>query len=235
VHFGAVRAVDGVSLTLHTDEVMGLIGPNGAGKTTLLNAMSSFTRPTSGRIHLDDVDATSWSPEDLVRAGVARTFQNVAVFRTLTVFENVEVAALAGSTGRRDARERAAEVLDLLALARVSDVPAGAVSHGDQRRVGIARAIALKPRFLLLDEPAAGLNDYESADLVATIAQVREALECGVLLVEHDMHVIMSACDRIHVLDYGKSLAEGDPASIRSNPSVVSAYLGTTGVEAAGR
>jgi branched-chain amino acid transport system ATP-binding protein len=232
VHFGGVRAIDGISLTVHTGEVLGLIGPNGAGKTTLLNAMSRFTPPTAGRIFLDQIDVTKSTPEALVRAGVGRTFQHVAAFRTLSVYENVEVAALHAVRSRKDARMRTEEVLSLLALGRIAGLRAGEVAQGDQRRVGIARAIALKPRFLLLDEPAAGLNDYESRELVETIAMVRLKLGCGVLLIEHDMHVIMGACDRIHVLDSGKSLADGDPASIRADAAVIAAYLGTTATEA---
>jgi len=233
VHYAGVRAVDGVDLELRQGEIVGLIGPNGAGKTTFLNAISGFVRLTAGRLTIGDQDVTGWTPQRLVRQGLARTFQEVATFPYLTVFENVEVGALGAGLRRRDARRRARELLDTLGLAHHSNQLAAALPHGDERRVGIARAVAVQPRFLLLDEPAAGLDDTESRDLIATIGQLRNDLGCGILLVEHDMRIIFSVCERIQVLDYGKTIASGTAEEIRANERVVAAYLGAKGAELA--
>ncbi len=233
VHFEGVRAVDGVDLTLERGQIMGLIGPNGAGKTTFLNAVSSFVGLTAGRVILGDVDVTGFSPERLAKQGLVRTFQDVATFPALTVFENVELGALGAGLSRRKGRDEAKDRLDLFGLRRLATVPASALPHGEERRVGIARAVACAPRFLLLDEPAAGLDDVESLQLADTIAAIREQLSCGVLLVEHDMRIIFRVCERIQVLDYGKSLAVGSPDEIRQNKQVVAAYLGQKGAQIA--
>jgi branched-chain amino acid transport system ATP-binding protein len=233
VHFEGVRAVDGVDLTLERGQIMGLIGPNGAGKTTFMNAVSSFVPLTSGKVILNGVDATGWAPQRLVRHGLVRTFQDVATFSGMTVFENIELGALGAGLTRRQARSRAWDSLEALGLAHLARVPASALPHGDERRVGIARAVAVGPKFLLLDEPAAGLDDAESLALTESIARLREELGCGVLLVEHDMRIIFRACERIHVLDYGKSIAVGEPAEIRTNKAVIAAYLGVKGAEIA--
>ena len=233
VHFEGVRAVDGVDLTLERGQIMGLIGPNGAGKTTFMNAVSSFVPLTAGRVVVDGVDMTGAPPHRLVACGLVRTFQDVATFPGLTVFENVELGALGAGLSRREARVRAWELIDSLGLRARARLPASALPHGDERRVGIARAVAVGPKFLLLDEPAAGLDDAESLALTEAIARLRDELGCGVLLVEHDMRIIFRVCERIQVLDYGKSIAVGSPEEIRTNKQVVAAYLGARGAEIA--
>jgi branched-chain amino acid transport system ATP-binding protein len=233
VHFEGVRAVDGVDLTLEQGQIMGLIGPNGAGKTTFMNAVSGFVPLTGGAVALDGLDVTDWPPHRLVAKGLVRTFQDVATFSGLSVFENVELGALGAGLSRRAARRRAWELIDGLELRHVARLPAGALPHGDERRVGIARAVAVAPKFLLLDEPAAGLDDVESRALTDSIASLRDQLGCGVLLVEHDMRIIFRVCERIQVLDYGKSIAVGTPDEIRTNRRVVAAYLGAKGAKLA--
>jgi branched-chain amino acid transport system ATP-binding protein len=233
VHFEGVRAVDGVDLTLEQGQIMGLIGPNGAGKTTFMNAVSSFVSMTAGRVWLGEHEVTGWSPQKLVRSGLVRTFQDVATFPALSVFENVELGALGAGLSRRAARERARELIEGLGLTRLARMPASALPHGEERRVGIARAVAAGPRFLLLDEPAAGLDDAESLGLTQTIARVRDDLGCGVLLVEHDMRIIFRVCERIHVLDHGKTIAVGSSDEIRTSKQVIAAYLGQKGAEIA--
>jgi branched-chain amino acid transport system ATP-binding protein len=229
VWFEGVRAVDGVDLTLEKGQIMGLIGPNGAGKTTFMNALSHFVRPTGGTVHMDGRDVTGWSPQRLAKNGLIRTFQDVATFPSLTVFENVELGALGTGLSRRKARARARELLAGLELDYVADLPASALPHGEERRVGIARAVAATPSFLLLDEPGAGLDDSESRELAETVAELRKQLGCGVLLVEHDMHIIFTVCERIQVLDYGKTIAVGSPEEIGANDAVIVAYLGQKG------
>ena len=226
VHYAAVKAVDGVDLTLQRGQIMGLIGPNGAGKTTFMNAVSGFVPLTAGTVYLDSLDVSSWPPHKLVNEGVVRTFQDIATFPELSVFENIELGALGAGLNRAKARQRAEDLLERLELTHLTDLAASALPHGDERRVGIARAAALSPTFLLLDEPAAGLDDEESAALARSIAELRDELGCGVLLVEHDMHVIFGVCERIQVLDYGKTIAVGSPAEIQANPEVIAAYLG---------
>jgi branched-chain amino acid transport system ATP-binding protein len=233
VHYAGVRAVDGVDLELKQGEIVGLIGPNGAGKTTFLNAISAFVPLTAGQLSIGEVDVSGWAPQRLVRHGLARTFQEVATFPQLTVFENVEVGALGAGLKRREARARARELLDKMGLGHHADQLASALPHGDERRVGIARAVAVQPRFLLLDEPAAGLDDAESHDLIGTIGNLRDELGCGILLVEHDMRIIFGVCERIQVLDYGKTIATGTASEISVNERVVAAYLGAKGAELA--
>jgi branched-chain amino acid transport system ATP-binding protein len=233
VHFEGVRAVDGVDLTLERGQIMGLIGPNGAGKTTFMNAVSSFVHLTAGRVLLGGLPVTSWKPEQLAKSGLVRTFQDVATFPALSVFENVELGALGAGLSRRRARARTTELLAKLGLRHLAGLRASALPHGEERRVGIARAVASAPRFLLLDEPAAGLDDDESLQLAETIADIRNDLGCGVLLVEHDMRIIFRVCERIQVLDYGKSIAVGTPDEIRRNKQVIAAYLGQRGAQIA--
>jgi branched-chain amino acid transport system ATP-binding protein len=225
-----VRALDGVSLALHRHEVVGLIGPNGAGKSTLVNVLSGFDAPTAGRVELGDQDVTGWSPHRRGRAGIARTFQHSRSFRGLSVRENVELAALGVGARPRVARSRADGLLELLGLADSAEAPAGTLAHGDERRLGVARALATEPAFVLLDEPAAGLPESEVPEFAAVVRSVREEHDAGVLLIDHNMALVMEVCDRIHVLDQGRTLAEGSPAEIRGNLDVTSAYLGESAV-----
>jgi ABC-type branched-subunit amino acid transport system ATPase component len=227
VHFAGVKAVDDIHLALGEGEILGLIGPNGAGKTTLVNVLTGFQSPTAGRVTLGGSDVTGWKPERLADAGLARTFQSIRLFEALTVFENVQVAALGAGRAQRDARDATHGLLKRLALGDSAEMQAGALSHGAARRVGIARAMAMHPRFLLLDEPAAGLNEDESAELVETLKAIRRDFNVGLLVIEHDMQLIMSLCERIQVLDHGKTIALGTAAEVRRNPAVLAAYLGS--------
>lgn len=228
--FEGVQALRDVSLELHRHEVVGLIGPNGAGKSTLVNLMSGFDQPTSGAIEFEGRDVTRWSPDRRGRNGLARTFQHSHPFRALTVRENVEVAALGVGAGPREARRRADGLLELLGLAAYQDGPAAALAHGDERRLGVARALATEPKFVLMDEPAAGLPEAEVPEFAAVVRSVRDDHDAGVLLIDHNMALIMEVCDRIQVLDQGKTLAGGTPNEIRSNLDVAAAYLGESAV-----
>ena len=227
VHFQGVKAVDGVDLAVDQKEILGLIGPNGAGKTTLVNVLSGFQRATTGTVAVNGRDITTWGPAEIARAGLVRTFQGARLFGGLTVFENVEVAAVSAGASRRAARALAWELLAEMQIEQSARLPARALSHGEERKLGIARALALRPYFLMLDEPAAGFDDAEAEALVAALARIRDAYALGVLLIEHDMRLIMQLSDRIQVLDHGKTIAIGAPSQIRSDPAVLSAYLGT--------
>jgi branched-chain amino acid transport system ATP-binding protein len=229
--FDGVQALGGVTLELRRGEVLGLIGPNGAGKSTLVNVLSGFDRPDEGSVLLGDRDVTRWSPSRRARQGLARTFQHGHLFRDLSVRENVEVSALGVGAGPRRAAARADELLELLALARYADVPAAALAHGDARRLGVAAALAIEPRFVLMDEPAAGLPEAEVPAFAAVIRSVRDDHGAGVLLIDHNMALIMEICERIHVLDEGSTLTEGTPAEIRANLDVAAAYLGESAVQ----
>ncbi len=233
--FEGVHALRTVDFELHRHEVVGLIGPNGAGKTTLVNVITGFDFPTSGSVALGDELITSWSPSRRGRAGLARTFQHSRSFRNLSVRENVEVAALGSGARSRDARRRASTLLGLLGLEAYASRPAATLAHGDERKLGVARALATAPRFVLMDEPAAGLPEAEVPDFAAVVRAVRDEYAAGVLLIDHNMALIMEVCDRIHVLDQGRTLAEGTPKEIRGNLDVTAAYLGESAVhEAAG-
>jgi len=227
VHFDGVKAVDGADITLAGGETVGLIGPNGAGKTTLLNVLTGFQVPTAGTIAIDGVDVTGRPPERLARAGVARTFQGVHSFSDLTVFENVEAAGVGVGLRRRAARERAHEALERMGLHGRGEELARSLPTGDERRLQVARAIAMRPRFLFLDEPAAGLDETESDALVEAISALPADLGCGVLIIDHDMRVIMRLCQRIHVLNFGVPLMVGTPEEVRADPTVIEAYLGS--------
>jgi branched-chain amino acid transport system ATP-binding protein len=215
-----------VTLELHRHEVVGLIGPNGAGKTTLVNVLTGFDFPTSGTVELEGHDVTAWSPHRRGRVGLARTFQHSRSFGALSVRENVEVAALGSGAGPREARRRADSLLELLGLRDRENQPAGSLAHGEERKLGVARALAIQPRFLLLDEPAAGLPEAEVPEFTEVVRSVRDEHEAGVLLIDHNMALVMDVCDRIQVLDQGRTLAEGTPAEIRGNLDVAAAYLG---------
>jgi branched-chain amino acid transport system ATP-binding protein len=210
--------------------VVGLIGPNGAGKSTLVNVISGFDFPDEGAVELEGRDVTRWPPHKRGRSGLARTFQHSRSFRALSVRENVEVAALGAGSGSREARRRADELLESLQLGVYADAPAGSLSHGDERRLGVARALATQPRFVLMDEPAAGLPEAEVPAFAEVVRSVRDDHDAGVLLIDHNMALIMDVCDRIQVLDQGRTLAEGSPGEIRGNLDVAAAYLGESAV-----
>ena len=229
--FEGLHALEDVTLELHRHEVVGLIGPNGAGKTTLVNIVSGFDFPTAGTVYIEGRDVTRWSPSRRGRAGLARTFQHSRSFRGLSVRENVEVAALGVRATSREARRRADRLLDLLGLRQRASAPAAALPHGDERKLGVARALASDPRFVLLDEPAAGLPEGEVPDFAAVVRSIRDDFKAGVLLIDHNMSLVMAVCDRIQVLDQGKTLAEGSPTEIRGNLDVAAAYLGDTAVQ----
>jgi branched-chain amino acid transport system ATP-binding protein len=232
--FAGVHALRDVTLELHPNEVVGLIGPNGAGKTTLVNVMTGFDRPTSGTVELEGREITRWRPHRRGRAGLARTFQHSHSFGNLSVRENVEVSALGVGTSPRKARRRASELLELLGLERYERTPASSLSHGDERKLEVARALATDPRFVLLDEPAAGLPEAEIPSFVSVIRSVRDDRGAGVLLIDHNMALVMAVCNRIHVLDQGRTLAEGTPADVRGNLDVAAAYLGESAVHGEG-
>jgi branched-chain amino acid transport system ATP-binding protein len=230
--YDAVQAVSEVSLDVHRREVIGLIGPNGAGKTTLINLLTGFDLPTSGTIEFDGQDITRWSAARRARNGLARTFQHGHLFSDLSLRENVELAALGVGMREREARRQAGELLGALELIERAHVTAAALSHGEQQKAGVARALATRPRFVLLDEPAAGLSESDVDELAALLANVRDQYGASVLVVEHNIGLIMRVCDRIHVLDGGRTLAAGTPQEIRENLDVTAAYLGSAGTDA---
>jgi branched-chain amino acid transport system ATP-binding protein len=223
--FAGVQALRDVSLELRQGEVVGLIGPNGAGKSTLVNVLSGFDRPTNGRVLLEDQDVTRWPAFRRGRRGLARTFQHSHAFRGLSVRENVEVSALGVGASQREAARRARELLALLGLDAYADRPAGSLAHGDERRLGVARALATEPRVVLMDEPAAGLPEAEIPQFATAVSMIR-GRGAGVLLVDHNVALVLEVCERIHVLDQGKTLAEGTPQEIRAHLGVAAAYLG---------
>jgi branched-chain amino acid transport system ATP-binding protein len=235
VAFGGLTAIAGVSLALGGGEILGLIGPNGAGKTTLVNVLTGFQKPSRGRISLGGVDMTGLAAHRFARAGLARTFQAVRLFRDLPVIENLEAAAVGSGLSRRAARARASDILEWIGFSHKARHRADSLPYGEERRVGIARALAAHPKFVLLDEPAAGLSDAECDDLKGLIARIPETFGCGVLLIEHNMRVVMGACARIHVIDVGKTIAEGSPEEIQHHPEVIRAYLGVKSESARAR
>src|SRR5262245_19774258 len=235
VHFGGVRAVDGVDLVLKKGEILGLIGPNGAGKTTLVNALSGFQKPTAGTVLMNGQDVTGLSPHRLARRGLARTFQSVRLFPGLAVLENVELGAVGVDMSRPAARKWARELLERLKLDDMASLYGIGLPHGLERRLGIVRALATKPTFLMLDEPAAGLNEQESDELVGSLTLIRDDFSCALVVIEHDMRLIMRLCERIQVIDYGKTISIGPPAQVRRDPAVLTAYLGRRAVDAADR
>jgi branched-chain amino acid transport system ATP-binding protein len=227
--YEGVQALNDVTLELRRGEVVGLIGPNGAGKSTLVNVLSGFDRPTSGTVELDGQDVTRWPPGRRGRHGLVRTFQHSHSFAGLSVRENVEVAALGTGASGGEARRRAGGLLAVLGLDDRAELPAATLPHGFERRLGVARALATEPAYVLLDEPAAGLPDAEVSDFANVVRSARDINGAGVLLIDHNMALVMELCDRIHVLDQGRTLAEATPAEIRSNLDVAAAYLGESG------
>ena len=232
--FEGVRALRDVTVELRSGEVLGLIGPNGAGKTTLVNVVTGFDYPDSGSVELAGQDITGWRPHRRGRAGIARTFQGSHSFGNLSVRENVEVSALGVGASPREARRRAARLLELLALAENAEERAGTLAHGRERKLEVARALAIEPRFVLMDEPAAGLPEAEIPEFAEVLRAVRDERGAGVMLIDHNMALVMEVCDRIHVLDQGRTLAEGTPREVRGNLDVTAAYLGESAIAGAG-
>jgi branched-chain amino acid transport system ATP-binding protein len=242
--FGGLTAVEDFSLELRGGDLIGLIGPNGAGKTTVFNMIAGNLKPTQGKIFFKGEEITRLMPNAITRRGIARTFQNIRLFQDLPVIENVMIsyhgrvrssfmgAVLGTPLYHREEKEMRDGAIALLRRVRLSGVAnerASTLSYGQQRRLEIARALATNPRILLLDEPAAGMNPQETRALMDFILKIREEFELTVLLIEHDMRVVMGICQRIKVLDYGVTIAEGTPKEIQDNPRVIAAYLGEPG------
>jgi branched-chain amino acid transport system ATP-binding protein len=249
IKFGGLVAVNDVSFVIPQHSVVSLIGPNGAGKTTFFNILTGLYKPTSGYVELGGIDVTGRPPHKIAQLGLARTFQNIRLFNLMTAEENVMVAmhshlktgiigTVLGSPRKhreeREAREFAAELLDYVGIGKTRYEYARNLSYGDQRRLEVARALALRPKVLLLDEPTAGMNPNESAVFTAFVRRMRDEKNLSVLLIEHDMSVVMRVSERITVLDRGEVIAEGGPDEIRANARVVEAYLGKSGTEAGG-
>jgi branched-chain amino acid transport system ATP-binding protein len=227
VEFAGLRALDGVSLRLEPGEIVGLIGPNGSGKSTLINVVTGQIAPQDGRVLCNGDDITGLPPRKIAARGIARSFQIVRLFRHLSVRENVEAGAIARGLGRPAAGRVADDLLADFGLAARADDFAGSLSYGDERRVEIARALAAAPTFLLLDEPAAGMNEAETERLLALLAALPKAENLGLLIIDHDIPLIMQLCHRLHVLASGRTIAEGDVETVRRSPEVIAAYLGS--------
>ena len=241
ITFGGLKAVENFNITIGRSEISGLIGPNGAGKTTIFNLLTKVYQPTTGTVLLDGKDTHGMNTMQVNRAGIARTFQNIRLFTNLSVEDNVKCAmdsslhcSMAGSILRlpgffreeKAAHDRAMELLEIFGMQDLADAKAGSLPYGAQRRLEIARALATNPSLLLLDEPAAGMNPSETAELMETIRNIRDTFQIAVLLIEHDMSLVMNICEGIAVLNFGRVIAKGTPEEIQSNPLVIEAYLG---------
>src|ERR1039457_6888486 len=241
IRFGGLTAVSELSMNLGEQQLLGLIGPNGAGKTTVFNLITGVYQPTEGEISFDGKSIVGSKPYRITARGIARTFQNIRLFPSLTVFDNVRAVfhlhlrgdvrhALWRGKGyhaeEKSIADRVMELLEIFQLGKFRDEPAKSLSYGDQRRLEIVRALAAKPQLLLLDEPAAGMNATEKVELTRLIQFIKNKFQISILLVEHDMHVVMEICERIAVLDYGIKFAEGTPDEVRANKKVIAAYLG---------
>lgn len=247
MEFGGLRAVSDLELSISEGEIIGLIGPNGAGKTTVFNVITGVYRPTTGKVIFNGQDITGWRPDQVTAQGIARTFQNIRLFDTMSVLENVLIAKhvrLKATLGEavlglprygRQRKQHIEECMELLAKVQLDDVAydqATSLPYGKQRRLEIARALATEPKMLLLDEPAAGMNPQESLELMEFVDHIRSEFGLTVLMIEHHMEVVMGICQRIYVLDYGVNLATGTPEEIQNNQQVVEAYLGAVDADA---
>ena len=227
VDFSGLRALDGVDLDVEVGEIVGLIGPNGSGKTTLINVITGQVTPVSGSVSLGGEEITYLSPRKIALKGITRSFQIVRLFENLTVKKNVETTALAKGASRKDAGKLALSLLKEFKLSDLADLLAGTLSYGDKRKVEIVRALAGEPHFLLLDEPAAGMNEAESEALLRILAGLPARKNLGMLIIDHDMTLIMRLCHRLHVLSSGQTIGAGDVDDVRKLPAVIEAYLGS--------
>ena len=241
IDFGGLTAVDGFNMTIGPTEISGLIGPNGAGKTTIFNLLTSVYQPTRGSILVNGIDTKGMTTAKVNKMGVARTFQNIRLFTEMSALDNVKVGmhnsihcSLAASMLRlpsfykaeKQANEKAMELMDFMGLADVAEQKAGSLPYGVQRRLEIVRALATNPSIILLDEPAAGMNPSETAELMHQIRRIRDTFQIAIFLIEHDMNLVMNVCEAIAVVNYGRIIAKGTPEEIRENPAVIEAYLG---------